>query len=217
MLEPSSRRWGYLIPRIGLGVVIGLSAGVRLVRSLTDGTPSGSVIVAVTAIAIVAIVIVGVSMRRIANLTLRRMGDELALTHPGRVFLIVKPDTLRFDVASLAPDLPVSRWSRWTSGAVVTVDDEALTLWDRDEAGPVPVVSIPWSQVTEVTVKRVAVRTWRMNALAVRVLSGAMKIDLILPPAAVIGGSLRPAAETTFMEARALFDGYLCALPSSTG
>ncbi len=195
MLKRSSLRWGYLAPKVAIVLVIVSVTVPRILGGATGGTAAGPWIAVLTGVAIVLVVIVALLVRRATNDKLRSVRVALAATHPGGAFVVFKTETASVDVKSLKPDLAGSGWRRYSRGMIVTVGEDSFTLWERHGREAVAVLSVPWPSVLTVGVARVGVAELWIDAIVVRVESGAMKVDLFLPPESGSSGLFRPAGE----------------------
>lgn len=194
MTQPTWR-WSYLLTRVVFGLLLVSIPASRILLSLSeseDGAFSGAV-AGIAVIAVVVIVSVGLFVRFDANVTVRKVRDTLAPQHPDGAFLVQKTTRMQSDLRSLKPDLFGSGWSRWSTAMVVTVGDEAFTIWDHDHGRPLEVLSIPWASVRTVKIDRVGVGARWVDAVVARVHSGPIKIDLVFPPVTVRRGMLTPA------------------------
>ncbi|WP_120339108.1 hypothetical protein [Cryobacterium soli] len=206
-MTPPAWRWSFLLTRILFALLVVSVPLSRILRSLSDDTDRAfsSALAGITAVAVVGIVTVGLSMRVQANATVRKLRDTLAVQHPGGAFLVLKTSRMQSDLKSLKPDLYETGWNRWSTALVVTVDDESFTIWDRDGQRAAEVMSIPWSSVMTATINRAGVGAQWMDAVVTRVHSGPIKIDLVFPPGAVRRGLLWPAEPAEAAAMSALF------------
>lgn len=213
----SSVRWGYLAPKLVVVLAVISVTVPRLIGGARGGTAAGPWITAVTGVAIAGVVIGAVSIRFATNRKLRSARDCLASSYPGGAFVVFKTDTASANVKSLKADAVAAGWRGGSRGAIVTVDEEEFIVWERRGRGAVPVLSVPWSTVLSVGVERVGAAELLMDAVVVRVRSGAIKVDLFFPPANGGRGLFIPAGAEAFEAMHAAFEDRLATARLATG